>query len=136
MLQREIEEEVLPYCRKEGISIIAWSPLAQGVLTGKYTVDNKPTDEVRSRNKLFKDSNLQQTTKLISVLRNIADSRNKTIAQVALNWLITQLGVIPIPGAKNPRQAEQNSGATDWKLTKQELAKIEEVLKEIEIDYF
>jgi len=99
-------------------------------------MDNKPSDEVRSRNKLFNDSNLQQTSKLISVLRNIANSRNKTIAQVALNWLVTQLGVIPIPGAKNPRQAEQNSGATDWSLTKQELAKIEEVLKEIEIDYF
>ena len=136
MLQRDVEEEVIPYCRKEGIAIIAWSPLAQGALTGKYTLENKPSDEIRSRNKVFTDSNLRQASKLITVLRNIADSRNKTIAQVAINWLIMQPGVIPIPGAKNPVQAEQNAGATGWKLTKQELAKIEETLKGAEIDYF
>jgi myo-inositol catabolism protein IolS len=136
ILQQEVKEEVLHYCRKEGISVIAWSPLAQGVLTGKYTVKKKPIDEVRSENKLFKDSNLRQASKIVAVLRDIAASRNKAISQVALNWLITQLTVIPIPGAKDSKQAEQNAGAAGWKLATKEAGQIAEVANKIQIDYF
>ncbi|NHV07412.1 MAG: aldo/keto reductase [Thaumarchaeota archaeon] len=136
MLQREIEEEVLPYCKRESISIIAWSPIAQGALTGKYNISNKPSDDVRRGNKLFSDYNLREISKLIPVLEKIAKARNKTVAQVALNWLLREGNVIPIPGAKNPRQAEENAGVADWRLTSQELKEIEDALSKISLDYF
>jgi myo-inositol catabolism protein IolS len=136
MLQRDVEEEVLPYCRREGIQAIAYSPLAQGALTGKYAFDSIPPDEIRTQNILFAESNFRQISKLIVVLREIADSRNKNVAQVALNWLNTKLGAVPIPGAKNIQQAEQNAGAMGWELAKPELSRIEGILKDIEIDYF
>jgi len=136
MLQREIEEEVLPYCKRESISIIAWSPIAQGALTGKYNISNKPSDDVRRGNKLFSDYNLREISKLIPVLEKVAKARNKTVAQVALNWLLRKGNVIPIPGAKNPRQAEENAGAADWRLTSQELKEIEDALSKISLDYW
>ncbi|MGQ9479007.1 MAG: aldo/keto reductase [Thermoproteota archaeon] len=136
MLQREIEEEVIPYCRREGITIIAYSPLAQGALTGKYSLSNKPSDHVRMGNKLFSDRNLGEISRLLTVLEKIARARGKTIAQVAMNWLLREGDVIPIPGAKNPRQAEENAGVAGWRLNEQELSEIDSVLKTISLDYF
>jgi aryl-alcohol dehydrogenase-like predicted oxidoreductase len=105
-------------------------------LTDKYEPKRKPSDEYRSDNELFKDTNLVRTSKLLTVLRSIAGSRTKTVSQIALNWLITELKVIPIPGAKNANQAEQNAGAAGWKLTEQESYHIARVLEQIHIDYF
>ncbi len=135
-LQREIEEEVLPYCRRENISILAYSPLAQGALTGKYDEKNKPSDDVRRGNKLFTDGNIAQVSKLLDVLRRIGNSRGKTVAQVALNWLIKDEFVIPIPGAKNPKQVEENAGAAGWKLAKREIEEITKVSNALKLDYF
>jgi len=136
LLQREIEEEVLPYCTKNGISILAWSPLAQGVLTGKYSPSKVPSDRVRKRNKLFERRNLKAAAPLVRVLREIGEARGRTPAQVALNWIISRPGVVPIPGAKNPSQAEENAGAAEFKLTAEELQRIEEASRAIRISYF
>jgi len=135
MLQREIEEEVMPYCRKNGITIIAWSPLAQGALTGKYNVENVPRDRIRSGNEVFKPENMKQIERLLKILKEIAQKRKKTVAQVSLNWLISHEGVIAIPGAKTPEQAEENAGAAGWKLSDEELKLIENELSKIDIDY-
>ena len=136
MLQREIEEEVIPYCKKENITIIAYSPLAQGALTGKYSLSNKPSDDIRRHNKLFSDRNLSEISRLLTVLERIAKTRNKTVAQVAMNWLLREGNVVPIPGAKNPKQAEENAGAAGWRLSQRELTEIDSVLKTISLDYF
>ncbi|MEM3470208.1 MAG: aldo/keto reductase, partial [Thermoproteota archaeon] len=95
MLQREIEEEVLPYCRRENITVIAYSPLAQGALTGKYGLSNKPSDGIRRGNKLFTDENLAEISRLLKVLDGIAKVRGKTIAQVAMNWLLREGNIVP-----------------------------------------
>ena len=136
MLQREIEEEVLPYCKRENITILAWSPLAQGALTGKYGLGKKPSDEVRRGNKIFSDANLAELAKLIPTLEGIAKARKKTISQVALNWLVEKGGVIPIPGAKNEEQAEENAGAAGWSLTEDELSRIDRALSTVKINYY
>jgi len=136
MLQREIEEEVIPYCKKENITIIAYSPLAQGALTGKYSLSNKPSDDIRRHTKLFSDRNLSEISRLLTVLERIAKTRNKTVAQVAMNWLLREGNVVPIPGAKNPKQAEENAGAAGWRLSQRELTEIDSVLKTISLDYF
>ncbi|MCL4344073.1 MAG: aldo/keto reductase [Nitrososphaerota archaeon] len=135
MLQREIEEEVMPFCKKNGITIIAWSPLAQGALTAKYNVKNLPNDRIRSGNELFKKNNIRQMANLLKTLEKIAKSRGKTLSQIALNWLLSHDQVVPIPGAKTPQQAEANAGAAGWRLTPEELSAIEEELEKIDIDY-
>lgn len=137
MLERQIEREILPYCRRKNITVIAYSPLAQGLLTGKYTPDNKPSDDVRkNQSSLFKDHNLEEVMNLISIMEDIAQSRDKTVAQVALNWLVRKQGIVPIPGAKNPKQAEWNAGAAGWELTDAEVNRIEKALEELELDFF
>ncbi len=136
MLQREIEEEVLPYCKKENITILAWSPIAQGALTGKYSNLAKPSDEIRKGNRLFSDENMAEISKLLPTLRRIAEDEGKTVAQVALNWLIRHDGVIPIPGAKNEAQAEQNAGSEGWRLTQRELDEISAALSQVKLSYY
>jgi len=136
LIQREIEEEILPYCRRNKISILAWSPLALGLLTGKYRWDNKPTDKARESNPIFSDHNLREIEKLLTTLSELSKKRGKTIGQIALNWLMKDPLVIPIPGARNRRQAEENSSAADWDLTNQELNEIDLACNSLNIEYF
>lgn len=136
LLQREVEAEVLPYCQREGISVIAWSPLAKGILTGKYTAENAPKDPVRISGKLFTRGNLQRAVPLLDTLRAVASERGKTMAQVSLNWLISHEGVVAIPGAKNPGQAEMNAGAAGWKLTAEEVKTIADAAERVSLSYF
>lgn len=125
LLQRTIEKELLPYAKEQGISIIAYSPLAQGLLTGKYAETHLPPKGVRSFNVLFSPRNLKRVSPLLNVLREIGRERGKTVAQVALNWLIKDPAVFTIPGAKNPKQIEENAGASGWQLNRDELQRIE-----------
>src|SRR3990172_5733148 len=71
LLQREVESELLPYCRREGIAILAWSPMGKGVLTGKYTAGRRPKDPVRSEEDLFKPQNLRAAAPVVQLLRRI-----------------------------------------------------------------
>jgi len=136
LINRQIEEEVLPYCSREKITILAYVPLAQGALTGKYSEDLKPTDQVRKDNKAFSDHNLREIAGLLKVLQGMANKRGKTVAQVALNWILSHPGVIPIPGAKNAEQAEQNASAAGWSLTQDEMREVTAAADTTELDYF
>ena len=136
MLQREVEAEVLPYCKREGIAILAWSPIGKGVLTGKYHDGKKPKDRVRAEEDLFKPANLRATAPLIRELRRIARTRKRTPAQVALAWLRRNPHVVPIPGAKRPAQSEENAGAAGWSLTASEIRTLGGVLRRLRLDTF
>jgi aryl-alcohol dehydrogenase-like predicted oxidoreductase len=136
MLQREVEAEVVPYCRREGIAILAWSPIGKGILSGKYHNGKRPKDRVRSDEDLFKPVNIRRTAPLIAQLRRVAKSRGKTPAQVALAWLRRHPHVIPIPGAKRPAQAEENAGASGWSLTASELRALDATLRRLRVDTF
>jgi len=137
LLHRTCEEEVVPYCRKEEITILAWSPLNQGLLTGKYLTGPKPQDDVRKGSKSFKDANLKEIGELVAVLNEVGAKHGKTAAQVALNWLMRQPGtVLPIPGAKRAEQAEENAGAAGWKLTAAEVRRISGASAALKLDLF
>jgi myo-inositol catabolism protein IolS len=136
LVQREIEEEILPYCVRNKITILAWSPLAQGVLTGKYRYENRPKDAARVNRPLFSDHNLREADKLIAALSEMGKRHGKTVAQVALNWLTKNSMVVPIPGASSQRQAEENAGSVGWRLTDQELSEIERIYAGLEIQYY
>jgi len=136
ILQRNIEDEVLPYCKKEGITVLAWSPIAQGALSGKYTSKNYPTKDVRIENVLFTEKNMLEVEKVTAVLSRIAEIHSCTVSQVALNWLASNPIVVPIPGVKNPAQAAENAGSLDFKLSSQELSQIHQVSDDAKIDYY
>ena len=124
LLDRQVERNgLMALCQELGITLIAYSPLEMGMLTGKYTPSNRPTGNRRQR---YSSTYLEQIQPLINLMREIGQSyAGKTPAQVALNWTICK-GTVPIPGAKNKRQAQENIGALGWQLTKQELISLEE----------
>ena len=134
-LQREIEEEVLPYCRKNNITILAYSPLAQGALTGKYSRGHVPKGDIRDENKLFAPKNIEQIEKVNAVLASIARQHGCSASQIALSWLLSNQIVVPIPGAKNEAQAEENVGSTKHLLTNAELTELDTAYELVDIDY-
>jgi len=123
LLNRSVEKEgVLRRCHELGIRLIAYSPLEQGLLTGKYSADNPPSG-TRSQRYAGLLPRIQPLLKLLTEIGQ--DHGGKSNAQVSLNWVICK-GALPIPGAKNETQAIQNVGALGWRLTESEVARLDE----------
>lgn len=114
---------VLEACRALGVAVIAYSPLAMGMLSGKYTPENPPPG-IRGRR--YPPGRLREIQPLVAAVARIGTERGNTTSQVALNWVICK-GAIPIPGAKNAQQAEENVGALGWRLSADEVAELDEV---------
>jgi aryl-alcohol dehydrogenase-like predicted oxidoreductase len=132
LLSRQIERNgVMQAARELGITILAYSPLSQGLLTGKYTPESniKPTG-ARQIDPRFSQSGLEKIAPVINLLTQIGEKYDRTPAQVALNWLIAQGNVIPIPGAKNAKQAQQNAGALGWQMTEAEKTQLDEATRD------
>lgn len=131
LLTRQIETNgILDTARQLGITILAYSPLAQGLLTGKYAANSsvKPTG-ARRIDPRFSPEGLQKIEPVISMLKKIGDSHGRNPAQVALNWLIAQGNVVAIAGAKNASQVQQNAGAIGWQMTNEEMTQLEQVTR-------
>lgn len=127
LLNREAEKKgVLARCKELGIRFIAYSPLAQGLLTGKYSADNPPPGV---RGSSYAEL-LKKLPPVIKALQEIAQAHGKTVSQVALNWIICK-GALPIPGAKNAKQAEDNARGAGWHMSEDEVAKLDEVTDRI-----
>ncbi len=133
IVDREAEKEIIPYALANGMSILAWSPLAKGAVTGKYSLDNLPKfEDVRANDPLFLPENFSQLTPLLEKLREIAERRQKTMSQVALNWLLASYdNVIPIPGAKKREHVTDNAGAMGWRLSFEEWRELEALSRKI-----
>lgn len=116
---------VLEACRDLGVTLIPYSPIAQGLLTGKYAPGDRPSGLVRRFGKSFSERNLRKVEPVVNILRDIGEAHDKQPAQVALNWLVTRQNTLPIPGAKNERQARQNAGAIGWTMTDEEAEKLD-----------
>ena len=113
---RKPERELVPWAQANDRVIIAYSPLAQGLLGAKYDATNVPKD-VRATNPLFLPENLERAGLLLGALRDIAKNHDATPAQVALAWLIRRPNVIAIPGASSVAQLEANVAAADLELS-------------------
>lgn len=111
-------DELIPFAERENRIVIAYSPLAQGLLGGKYGVDNRPTG-VRAANPLFATENLRRIEPLLQTLREVAADVGAKPAQVALAWLIALPGTVAIPGASSVEQLEFNVAAADIELSEQ-----------------
>ncbi len=126
LLSRKVETKGIVATAKElDVTLLAYSPLEQGVLTGKYhqNLQLKP-EGARKIDPRFNLKGLNKTIPVINLLTELGEKYQKTPAQVALNWLICQENVIPIPGAKNGKQARENAGAIGWFLTSEEVDKL------------
>ncbi|NEO43040.1 MAG: aldo/keto reductase [Moorea sp. SIO4A3] len=131
LLHRKIESNgILDKARQLGVTILAYSPLAQGLLTGKYTIDNyiKPTG-ARAIDPRFSKSGLEKIAPVVKLLSQLGEKYERKPAQVALNWLIAQDGVIPIPGAKTAQQVQDNAGALGWALSQEDVSQLAQVTR-------
>ncbi|MFP3267569.1 MAG: aldo/keto reductase [Thermoproteus sp.] len=132
LLEREADKELLPYLRGAGISLIAWSPLAKGAVTGKYTAENLPPfNDVRRNDPLFQPHNLREAEPLIAEVRRLAGKYGRTPAQIALNWMIRDPAIYPIPGAKTPEQVAENAGAVGWSLSEEDWQRLDRISREV-----
>lgn len=122
------ENGVKATCDELGITLIAYSPIAQGALTGKYTPENPPTGP---RGQIYTRDFLTKLQPLLNRIREIGQSYNKTNTQVVLNWLVSQDNVLPIPGAKNAEQAKEFAGSLGWRLTDEEITELRSLASEI-----
>jgi aryl-alcohol dehydrogenase-like predicted oxidoreductase len=122
LVDRSPEQDLLPFAAESGRVIIAYSPLAQGLLSGRYDRDHRPANRVRANNPLFLPENLDRAAKLIAVLREVADAHQASPAQIALAWVIRHPVVTAIPGASSVEQLEGNVAAAEIDLADDEYA--------------
>ena len=127
--EREPEEEILPTLRELGIGFVPYSPLGRGFLTGQFKkFDDLAQDDYRRFSPRFQGENFQKNLDLVAKISEIAAEKKVTPAQLALAWVLAQGDdIAPIPGTKRRKYLEQNLAAADIKLTKQDLARINEV---------
>ncbi len=137
LAERQAEEEFIPYAEENGMSLLAWSPLAKGAILGKYTLEEaQKLQDVRSGDPLYHPDNYPQVLQLAAKIRDVAEKYGKTPAQVALNWLVMYSDtVIPIPGAKRPEQVEDNAGAVGWRLSYEDWRLLDEASRRLRITY-
>ncbi len=120
LVDRSPEGDLLPFAESTGHVVIAYSPLAQGLLSGKYHRGSRPVNRVRASSPLFLPENLDRAGDLIAVLREVADAHSATPAQIALAWVIHRPAVVAIPGASSVEQLESNVAAAGIDLTEDE----------------
>lgn len=128
LLERTIEKDLVPFCIENKISILAYSPLEQGLLTGKITMDTEfKSGDFRKKQFWFQPENRKKVLDALEKIKPIAKERNVTLAQLVINWTFSQPGITTaIVGARSPQQVEENAGAVEFKLTEEEIKKITE----------
>ncbi|MFR9779549.1 aldo/keto reductase [Micromonospora sp. MS34] len=122
MVDRRPEQDLIPYAAEAGRIVIAYSPLAQGFLSGRYDAKNPPSGAIRRANPYFLPENLERGTDLIATLREVADAHDATPSQIALAYLLRHPNVVAIPGASGVEQVERNAAAAEIDLADDEYA--------------
>jgi aryl-alcohol dehydrogenase-like predicted oxidoreductase len=126
LVVRAPERDLLPFAESTDHVVIAYSPLAQGLLSGRYHRTSRPVNRVRTANPLFLPENLERAGDLIAALREVADAHGATPAQIALAWAIRRPAVVAIPGASSVEQVESNVAAADIELTDEQYQALNE----------
>jgi aryl-alcohol dehydrogenase-like predicted oxidoreductase len=134
MLNRGIEEEILPYCSEHDIGVIVYSPMRSGMLTGKMSherVENLPSDDWRRKNSDFREPRLSRNLELVGLLEEIGSAHGRSPAEVAIAWTLRHPPVTAaIVGGRRPDQVDGIIGAAEFSLSEDELERIESFLDE------
>ncbi len=136
IFSRDIEKEILPTCVELGVSLVAYSPLGRGMLTGRYsTTDDRPTGETDFRAQMqprFQPGNFESNLKLVEAIKEIAEQMGCAAAQVALAWVFAQGDhVVAIPGTTKLANLQSNLGALDCRLTNENRATLDELADQV-----
>ena len=134
MVRPEVEESILPYCLANNVGVIAYSPMASGLLTGAMTrarIAAMPADDWRKeKNRLYQEPQLTRNLNLVELLKSIGTPHGRTPGEVAIAWVLRQPAVTAaIVGARRPGQLKELLGAADWRLTPAEADAIDGFLK-------
>jgi myo-inositol catabolism protein IolS len=125
---RHVEKEAMSFCVENNITILAYSSMAQGILTGKFGPDHQfAKGDVRTRNRLFRPDNYARVQEALAKLRPIAEQKGVTLGQLALAWVISHPHTCAIAGARNADQAVGNAQAASISLSEDELSRIDEI---------
>jgi aryl-alcohol dehydrogenase-like predicted oxidoreductase len=131
-LDQSVEKELLPFCAANDIGVVVYSPMASGLLTGKFTRERiaaLPADDVRHKNGHFHDPELGPNLTLIDALRPIAARHGRTVGQLAIAWTLRRPELTAaIVGARRPGQVAEIGPAADWVLSEAEIAEIDALL--------
>ena len=135
MVKRDIEKEVVPYCLEHDKSILAYSPLERGLLTGKMKPGYKfGADDHRADIYFYKDENLKRVNEFLDKIKPLADEKHATLGQLVIRWTVSQPGItVALVGARDAEQAVQNAKAMDIEITKEELTFISTELDALEL---
>ncbi len=136
LVNRKIEQDVVPWCLKHGVGILAYSPLQRGLLTGKIGMDHQFSEnDHRSKEFFFKPGNRRQVLDLLEKIKPIAERHSATLAQLAIHWTIRQPGVCTaLVGARNPAQAEENAHAAALRVSDAEIAEMTRLTDELKLE--
>jgi myo-inositol catabolism protein IolS len=126
LLWRNAEPNIFRMCREKNIPVFAYSPLAQGLLSGRIPADASAISG-RKQNILFQDEPRVRFKDLFDVITTIAVERGKTAAQVALRWILDKENIIPLIGMSSEAQLEENMGALGWKLSEEEIRRLDSI---------
>lgn len=134
MLERGVEEELLDYCSTNNIRVIVYSPMQKGLLTGKFTrerVQNLAEDDHRREDRHFQEPEFVANITLVEGLRSLAGKSGRTIAQLAIAWVLRRSEVTAaIVGARHPSQIKETVAAGEWELSNGDIAAIDKLLQE------
>jgi aryl-alcohol dehydrogenase-like predicted oxidoreductase len=136
MLLRNIEDELVPYCLEHKKSIIAYSPMQRGVLTGKFEPGHSFKEgDHRADQRYFTPENISRVNAFLDKIRPIAEVHQATLAQLVLRWTVMQPGItVALAGARNPKQAIENAGAMRIDLSQEELTQINDALSSLQLE--
>ena len=136
MVRRDIEEDLVPWCIEQNVAILAYSPLQRGLLTGKITPDYEfGKGDNRPDTPYFQPGNIKKVNAFLEDIKPIADGRNATLSQLVLAWTIAQPGItVALAGARNRKQVEDNAGAMELNLSREEVEEINEKLDRLDLD--
>lgn len=132
LFRREIEQDVLPWCVARGLSVLAYAPLAHGLLAGTYEPGRRlPEGDWRSHDPHFHGETLTHNLQVVERLRTIAASSGHTVAQLAVAWVLSRSpNLIALVGTRRPTQIEETATAGDWQLTAEDIRLVEEAARD------
>lgn len=135
MMERDSEEEIIPYCLEHGISLVPFSPIASGFLSGKVTTETKfEGDDVRKFVPQLSQENIVANQPILDILEKFANKKGSTNAQISIAWMLHKYeNVIPIPGSKNQERILENLDAWNIQLTNEEFNEIEDALDTVTV---
>lgn len=125
---RHVEADAMPYCAENDITILAYSPMAQGLLTGKFPRDHEfEKGDHRAKNRLFKPENFRRVQKTLKMLKPLAEEKKVSLGQLALAWVISHTGTCAIAGARSAEQVTQNAAAGEIKLSSEDMSQMDAI---------